>query len=84
MRFSPDVVVHRETKWSERDYRHARRGLWIHLAADRHRFQRRIDELDSNFGYIFTDIHREHVCDLIEEFNVNTLIDNLNALKLNN
>ena len=62
----------------------SRIGNWIHLAADRHRFQRRIDEFDSNFGYIFTDIHREHVCDLIQEFNVNSLIVDLNALNLNN
>jgi len=54
------------------------------MAADRQRFQRRIDEFDTNFGYIFTDIHREHVCDLIQEFNVNALIVDLNALNLNN
>ena len=73
MRFSPNVVVHYETKWSKKDYRNARRGPWIHFAADRHRFQRRINEFDSDFGYIFTDIHREHVYDLIQEFNVNAL-----------
>jgi len=73
-----------QTKWSERAYRNARIGPWIQLAADRHRFQRRIDEFDNNFGYIFTDIHREHVFDLIHEFNLNALIVDLNALNLNN
>jgi len=73
-----------QTKWSETDYRRARTGHWIQLAADRHRFQRRIDEFDTNFGYIFTDIHREHVYDLIQEFNLNALIDDMNSLDLNN
>jgi len=72
-----------QTKWSEKDYQNARRGPWMHFAADRHRFQRRIGEFDSNFGYIFTDIHREHVCDLIREFNMNALIVDLNALNMN-
>ena len=58
VRFAPLVRVYHETTWSEQDYRNARRGPWIYLAADRHRFQKRINEFDSNFGYIFSDEHR--------------------------
>jgi len=82
VKFCPHVVVHFESKWSKNDYRNARRGPCIHLAADRHRFQRRITYFDDNFGYIFTDIHREHVYDLIQEFNMQALIVDLNALHL--
>ena len=76
MRFSPQVVVHYETDWTEKDYRRARVGPWMHLAADRHRFQRRIREFDMKFGYIFTDIHREYMYDyilraLIADLNLN-------------
>ena len=73
-----------QTKWSEKDYQRARIGPWIQIAADRHRFQRRINEFDTKFGYIFGDLHREHVYDFIQEFNLNTLIVDINALDLNN
>jgi len=65
-----------QTKWSEKDYR---RGPWIQLAADRHRFQRRINEFDSKFGYIFDDLHREYVCGLIR---ANALIDDFIELNV--
>jgi len=71
-----------QTLWSEKYYRRARIGPWIYLAADRNRFQRRINEFDSNFGYIFGDIHRDHVLDLIREFNANALIDDFIELKV--
>ena len=58
VRFAKYGRMYFQTKWSERDYRNARRGPWIQLAADRHRFQRRINEFDSKFGYIFSDEHR--------------------------
>ena len=83
VRFSPHVREYIETIWSEEDCRNARKGPWLHFAADRHRFMRRIRDFDDDFLYIFTDIHREHICDLLEEFNVNALVVNLNTLNLN-
>lgn len=74
-----------QTTWDEKDYQRARVGPWLHFAADRHRFQRRIREFDSQFGYIFTDIHREYIYDLIKEFNVNALTVDLDVqLNLSN
>jgi len=83
VRFSPDVKVHYQTQWSEREYRDARQGPWIFIAVDRHRFQRRIREFESKFDYIFTDIHREHLYDLIEQFNMDALIDDFYLINLN-
>ena len=50
VRFSPNVRMYFQTIWSERDYRRPRIGPWIHLAADRYRFQRRINEFDSDIS----------------------------------
>ena len=83
MTFSPRVTMYFQTTWSEKDYQRARVGPWIHLAADRHRFQRRIKDFDSKFGYIFTDIHREYMYDLIQQYNLRAAIDDLYALNLN-
>lgn len=83
VRFNKEVVEHHETGWTEREFRNARIGQWIFLAADRQRFRRRIEEFDSNFAYIFTDIHREHINDLIEQFTINALIGDMNGLNLN-
>jgi len=83
VKFSPTVTVYFQTIWSDQDYRRARVGPWIYLAADRHRFQRRIRNFESEFGYIFTDIHREYMYDLIYENDLNALIVDLNALNLN-
>ena len=65
VRFSPQVVVHYETDWTEKDYRRARVGPWMHLAADRHRFQRRIREFDSKFGYIFLPTFIANICTIL-------------------
>jgi len=81
--FSPKVVVHFESEWTKKDYQRARIGPWMRLAADRHRFQKRIREFDSNFGYIFTDIHREYMYDLIQDFMLHVVNVDLNALNLN-
>ena len=82
MTFARKAVVHYQSKWSEKDYKRARIGPWIQLAADRFRFQRRIKEFDSKFGYIFSDRHREYIHDLIEEFILHDMIVDLFKLKV--
>jgi len=71
-----------QTKWSEKDYKRARIGPWIQLASDRFRFQRRINEFDSKFGYIFGDLHREYIHDLTQEFILHAMIVDLFKLKV--
>lgn len=47
----------------------ARKSDWIHIVADRHRFQRRINDLESTFKLIFTDEHRNKIINKITENN---------------
>jgi len=70
--FSPTARTYFQTKWSQKNYE----------VAESHCLPRRIRDFDTNFGYIFSDIHRKHVCSLIQEFNENAFIDDLNALNL--
>jgi len=81
--FKDTMLLYFQYGWSELDYTFARRGPWMYLAANRRRFERRILDFDSNFGYIFTDIHRDHMLSLIDEFNLDALIDDMNRLALN-
>ena len=81
--FSPDVTMYFQTRWSDQDYRNARIGRWIFLAADRHRFQRRIHEFHNNFGYIFSDEHPSNLRSLIEFQSLNDLISSVESLSLN-
>jgi len=68
--FSSTVRMYFQTKWSNKDCEDVKS----------HCFQSRISDFDTNFGYIFTDIHRKHMYSLIQEFDENALIDDLNAL----
>jgi hypothetical protein len=82
VRFADDVTEHYQSRWSDRDYKVARRGPWMHYAADRHRFQRRIREFEDNFSYILTDYHRNLIRTLIDDFNMHDLSANLHVLLL--
>jgi len=70
--FSPTARMYIPLKWSKKD---------CELIGS-HCFQSRLRDFDINFGYIFTDIHRKRVYRLIQEFEENALIDDLNALNL--
>lgn len=82
MTFKDTMLVYFQYGWSEREHTLARRGPWMYLAANRRRFERRIRDFNSNFAYIFTDIHRDHTLSLIDEFNLDALIDDMNRLVL--
>ena len=56
--FDSVVRVYQPTDWSYDDYRSARIGPWIRMAADRSRFQRRIRQIDLLIGHIFTEQYR--------------------------
>jgi len=43
------------------DYRNARRGPWIHYAADRHRFKRRIQQTEQILCSVLTKSHRDRI-----------------------
>ena len=47
--------------WTAQDYRNARKGPWLHYAADRHRFKRRIKQTELVLRDILTDSHRDRV-----------------------
>ena len=59
--FDDVVHVYSPIDWSPNVYRRARKGPWMHIAADRCRFRRRINETESNLGHIFTINHRDKV-----------------------
>lgn len=56
--FADVVTVRYQSTWSEADYRAARRGPWMTMAVDRHRFRRRIEKLSKILTPILTDEHR--------------------------
>ena len=66
--FNDIVIVHFQHRWSDREYRAARKGLWMHYAADRCRFNRYVKEFDKRYGHIFSDIHRERMRTLIDRY----------------
>ena len=47
--------------WPEDVYRQARKGPWMHFAADRKRFERRIKETDRLLRRVLDDRHRARV-----------------------
>jgi Phosphatase-1 catalytic subunit binding region len=66
--FATDVTVFIPMDWSPHSpetYRLARRGPWIQIAVDRHRFMRRIQQTENDFTTIFTIEHRDRI---IERF----------------
>ena len=47
--------------WTAQDYRNARKGPWLHYAADRHRFKRHIKHTELVLRDILTDSHLDRV-----------------------
>ena len=47
--------------WTAQDYRDARKGPWLHYAADRHRFKRRIRQTELVLRDILTESHRDRI-----------------------
>lgn len=56
--FDKRITVFRFNDWSPEVYRAARKGQWMQLAVDGHRFKRRIQQTELALGNIFTDNHR--------------------------
>ena len=56
--FDKRITVITLTDWPTDVYRAARKGQWMQLAVDRHRFKRRIQQTELTLGNIFTDNHR--------------------------
>ena len=48
------------TQWSEEDYQDARKSQWQQHYLDRIRFKNRIDEINSNIGYIFIKRYEDY------------------------
>ncbi|XP_064634805.1 uncharacterized protein LOC135492332 [Lineus longissimus] len=44
-------------------FQEARKGPWEELARDRHRFERRIADVECNIGYVFQSEHRKRIYD---------------------
>lgn len=61
VRFDNLVLVHTLNDWPPEIYRDARRGPWLTMAADRCRFNRRINETQLCLGDIFSDAHRDKI-----------------------
>ena len=61
VRFSDRVDIYELNDWTAEDYRDARKGPWLHYAADRHRFKRRIRQTELILRDILTDSHRDRV-----------------------
>ena len=57
--FDKHITVYRLDYWAPEMYSAARKGPWLQLAVDRHRFKRRIQLTEVALGNIFTDIHRD-------------------------
>ena len=57
--FDKHITVFYFTDWSPEIYRAARKGPWMQLAVDGHRFKRRIQQTELALGNIFTDYHRD-------------------------
>ena len=57
--FDKRITVYLLDYWAPELYRAARKGPWMQLAVDRHRFKRRIQLTEVALGNIFTDIHRD-------------------------
>ena len=56
--FDKHITVFQLGDWSPEIYRAARKGPWMQLAVDGHRFKRRIRQTELALGNIFTDSHR--------------------------
>jgi hypothetical protein len=56
-----DDDVYELNDWPVDDYRNARRGPWMHYAADRHRFKRRIQQTEDILSRVLTDSHRDKI-----------------------
>ena len=56
-----DDDVYELNDWPVDDYRNARRGPWMHYAADRHRFKRRIQQTEDILSKVLTDSHRDKI-----------------------
>ena len=52
--FNENITVFTPTDWSADVYRDARRGIWMHMALDRIRFQNRIKRTELLLGNIFS------------------------------
>ena len=61
IKFGDTTMVYTPIDWSPDAYRHARKGPWISLAAERCRFNRRIKQTECVLGDIFCNAHRENV-----------------------
>ena len=59
--FSDIVTVFKPTDWSPDEYREARKGYWMQIAADRYRFRRRISRTETELGTTFSADHREKI-----------------------
>ena len=57
--FDKRITVFRFNDWSPEVYRAARKGQWMQLAVDGHRFKRRIQQTELALGNIFTNVHRD-------------------------
>ena len=57
--FDKCVTIFRFYDWAPEICRAARKGPWMQLAVDRHRFKRRIQMTEVVLGNIFTDNHRD-------------------------
>ena len=57
--FDKRITVITLTDWPTDVYRAARKGQWMQLAVDRHRFKRRIQQTELALINIFTDSHRD-------------------------
>ena len=59
--FDKCITIFRFKGWSPEIYRATRRGQWMQLAVDGHRFKRRIQQTELALRNIFTDIHRNKI-----------------------
>lgn len=67
VRFNEHIKVHQLVVWSYA-YRFSRKMYWEFYAADRHRFQRRIEETSKKIVHVLDGIHR---CKIFNERFVN-------------
>src|SRR5664279_4212765 len=57
VRFADRDIVNELNDWPAKVYRDARRGPWMHYAAERHRFKRRIQQTEEILCNVLTESH---------------------------